>query len=71
MGWVQWLVYIISFFLPPFGFVTFWVFFGREPELSVVARNSLLASFIGIILMIILAAVGVSMFRIPWGIPTG
>jgi hypothetical protein len=67
MGWVQWLVYIISFFLPPFGFITFWVFAGREPELSVVGRNSLIASFIGVIVMLILAAVGITMFRIPWG----
>jgi len=71
MGWVQWLAYIISFFLPPFGFITFWVLAGKEPELGVVGRNSLIASFIGVIVLIILAAVGVTMFRIPWGMPGG
>ncbi len=69
MGPVQWLVYIISFFLPVFGFITFWVFSGREPELNVVARNSLIAGFIGVILWVILAAVGLTMFQIPWGWP--
>ena len=71
MSRVKWLVYILSFFLPVFGFVTFWVFAGREGELSDVARNSILASFIGVVLLIILAAVGLTMFDIPWGSPIG
>ncbi|MFC2021803.1 hypothetical protein ACFLTR_01120 [Chloroflexota bacterium] len=71
MSRVKWLVYILSFFLPVFGFVTFWVFAGREGELSDVARNSMLASFIGVVLLAILAAVGVTMFDIPWGSPVG
>ena len=25
MGWVKYLVYIASFFVPVFGFITFWV----------------------------------------------
>ena len=66
---VRWLVYIVAFFLPPFGWVTFWVFSGREPELKVIARGSMIASFIGVIILIILAAFGLVMFRIPWGIP--
>lgn len=60
MGWVKWLVYIASFFVPVFGFVTFWVLFGKDEELS---KNSLIASFFGLLLYIILAAVGVTMFN--------
>ena len=71
MGSVKWLVYILSFFIPIFGFVTFWVFAGREGELSDVAKYSLLASFIGVILLVILAAIGVTMFEVPWGSPVG
>jgi hypothetical protein len=66
---VRWLVYIVAFFLPMFGWVTFWVFSGREPELKVIARGSMIASFFGVVLWVILAAVGVTMFRIPWGLP--
>jgi len=66
---VRWLVYIVAFFLPVFGWVTFWVFSGREPELKVIARGSMIASFVGVILLVILAAVGITMFRVPWGIP--
>jgi len=71
MQWlrVRWLVYIVAFFLPVFGWITFWVFSGREPELKVIARGAMIASFVGVILLIILAAVGVTIFRIPWGIP--
>ena len=64
---VRWLVYIVAFFLPVFGWITFWVFSGREPELKVIARGSMVASFFGVILWIILAALGVTMFRIPFG----
>ena len=71
MGSVKWLVYILSFFIPIFGFITFWVFSGRDGDLDAVARMSLIASFIGVILWIILAAVGVTMFEIPWGMPGG
>ncbi|MFC1977259.1 hypothetical protein ACFLWS_03215 [Chloroflexota bacterium] len=71
MGRKKWLVYILSFFLPAFGFVTFWVFAGREDELGDVARNSMLASFIGVVLLVTLAAVGVTMFEIPWRSPVG
>ena len=69
MGLAKWLVYILSFFVPIFGFVTFWVFAGRGDELNSVARNSFIASFIGVVLLIILAAVGLTMFEIPWGWP--
>jgi len=71
MGLAKWLVYILSFFIPIFGFITFWVFSGRDGDLAAVARMSLIASFIGVILWIILAAVGVTMFEIPWGMPGG
>jgi len=65
---VRWLVYIVAFFLPPFGWITFWVFSGREPELKIIARGSMIASFVGVILLLILGAVGVTL-GIPWGIP--
>ena len=68
---VKWLVYILSFFIPVFGFITFWIFIGKEGELSEVARISLIVSFIGVVLLVILAAVGVTMFEIPWGITGG
>ena len=66
---VRWLVYIVAFFIPVFGWVTFWVFSGREPELKVIARGSMIASFVGTIILIILAAVGLTMFRIPLWLP--
>jgi hypothetical protein len=66
---VRWLVYIVSFFIPVFGWVTFWVFSGREPELKVIARGSMIASFVGTVLLIILAAVGLTMFPIPLRLP--
>ncbi len=66
---VRWLVYIAAFFIPVFGWVTFWVFSGREPELKVIARGSMIASFVGTILLIILAAVGLTMFPIPLWLP--
>jgi len=71
MGRTKWLVYILSFFLPIFGFVTFWVLAGREGDLGNIAKASLIASFVGVVLLIILAAVGVTMFDIPWGSPIG
>ncbi|MFC2044871.1 hypothetical protein ACFLT8_06775 [Chloroflexota bacterium] len=71
MGRSKWLVHILSFFIPIFGFVTFWVLAGRGDELNDIARNSLIASFIGVILLVILAAVGFTMFEIPFGSPIG
>ena len=68
---VRWLAYILSFFIPIFGWITFWVFSGRGPRLQVIARGCMIASFIGIIVLIILAAVGVSMFTIPLGVFPG
>lgn len=60
MGWVKWLVYIASFFVPVFGFITFWVLFGKDEEIS---KNSMIASFFGLLLYIILAAIGVTVFN--------
>ena len=67
---VPWLVYLLSLFIPVFGFITFWLFAGKEGELNIVARYSLIASFVGVVMYAILAAIGVSMFRIPW-LPLG
>ncbi|MBA7706300.1 hypothetical protein ES703_115152 [subsurface metagenome] len=62
MGAIQWLVYILSFLIPPLGFITFWVFAGKqEGELKRVAQWSLTASFIGVVVYLILASAGISL----------
>ena len=66
MGWVKWLVYIASFFVPIFGFVTFWVFAGRTDELREISKNAIIAGFFGLLLYIILAGVGVTIFEFLW-----
>jgi hypothetical protein len=63
MGWVRWLVYIPSFFVPIFGFVTFWIFAGRTDELQDISRGSMIAGFFGLVVYIILATLGVTMFN--------
>jgi hypothetical protein len=63
MGWVRWLVYIASFFIPVFGFITFWVFAGRTDELHDISRGCVIAGFFGLVLYVILAALGVTMFN--------
>ena len=60
------LVYILAFFIPIFGFITFWVFSGRENELKNVGRQSIIAGFFGVILYIILATLGITVFRFLW-----
>jgi len=69
MGWSKWLVYILSFFVPIFGFITFWVFSARNDELHIVAEKALICSFFGVILLIILIALGITVFEIPMMIP--
>jgi hypothetical protein len=66
LGWVQYLVYILSFFFPPFGFVTFWVFSGREEELRMVGKWSMLAAFIGVVVWCLVAALGLAPHRFLW-----
>ena len=61
MGAAKWLAYILSFFVPIFGFVSFWVFTGRNEEVDGVGKRCLIASFIGLVVFIILAAVGISL----------
>lgn len=62
MGALAWLVYILSFFAPPFGFITFWVFTGRrDDDLAGIARGSLIASFIGFVVWMIVAATGATL----------
>ncbi|HEX76082.1 MAG TPA: hypothetical protein G4O12_05815 [Dehalococcoidia bacterium] len=63
MGWVKWLIYIASFFVPIFGFITFWVFAGRTDELHDISRSCIIASFFGLLIYIILGAIGVTMFN--------
>ena len=60
MGWTKWLVFIASFFIPVFGFITFWVSMGKDEEIS---RGSMIASFFGMVVYIILAAIGVTVFN--------
>ncbi len=60
MGAAAWLAYILSFFIPIFGFVSFWVFSGREDEVDTVGRRCLIAGFIGLVVYVIAAAVGIS-----------
>ncbi len=66
MGWVNWLVYIASFFVPVFGFITFWVFAGRSDELKAISKGAVIAGFFGLLLYIILAALGITMFQFLW-----
>jgi hypothetical protein len=67
MGWVKWLVYIASFFIPIFGFITFWVFsaMGNKGDKEI-ARWSMVASFFGLVLYVILAALGLTVFSFLW-----
>jgi hypothetical protein len=66
MSWVKYLVYILSFFVPPVGVITFWVLMGRDEELTEIGRCSFLAAFIGIIVWIIVSIfVGIN-YQIPW-----
>jgi hypothetical protein len=62
MGWVKYLVYILSFFVPVFGFITFWVFSGRYDEMQEIAKVTMAVAFFGALVYIILAALGVTVF---------
>ena len=57
MGWVKYLVYIMSFFIPPVGVITFWVSLGRGEELNDIAKWSFFAAFVGLIVWCIIATV--------------
>ena len=61
MGVAAWFAYILSFFIPVFGFISFWVFAGREGDADSVGRWCLIIAFIGVVVYIIAAAVGISM----------
>jgi uncharacterized membrane protein len=54
-----WLAYILSFFIPVFGFVSFWVFSGREEEVDTVGKKCLISAFIGVVIYVIAAVVGI------------
>jgi hypothetical protein len=66
LGWVKYLVYIMSFFIPPLGVITFWVFLGRGEELEGVAKWSFLAAFIGVAMCFIVAVVLGATHRMYW-----
>jgi hypothetical protein len=61
MGVTAWLSYILSFFVPVFGFISFWVFLGREDEADTIGKGCFIAAFIGLIVYIVLAAIGISL----------
>jgi hypothetical protein len=66
MSWIKYLVYILSFIIPPVGVITFWVSLGRGGEVQDVGKWSFLAAFIGFIVWCIIAAVGGSMHSFFW-----
>ncbi len=61
LGWAKYLLYIMSFFIPPVGVLSMWVFLGRSDELKMHAKWCLILAFFGVVLYVILGAVGVSM----------
>ncbi len=60
--WVQYLTYIISFFIPPAGLISFWVFSGRDDEQKNIAKWCMLAAFIGFIVWAICCVLGMTFF---------
>jgi hypothetical protein len=66
MDWVKYLVYIMSFFIPPVGVITFWVSLGRSVELQEIGKWSFLAAFVGFVVWVIVAAVGGTTHRMFW-----
>ena len=64
MGWVNWLVYITSFFVPVFGFITFWVFSAKGDKKT--AKWAMVAGFFGLVLYVLLATLGVTVFGFLW-----
>jgi len=67
IGWVKWLIFILSLCIPPFGVITFWIFSGRDDEQKMIGKWALVAAFIGVVIWAILAAFGVTMNRMMWG----
>jgi hypothetical protein len=67
MGWVNWLVYIASFFIPIFGFISFWVFGAKGTKADKeIAKGSMIASFFGLVLYILFATLGITVFGFLW-----
>ena len=66
IGWIKYLVYIMSFIIPPVGVITFWVLIGGGEEPKDIAKWSFLAAFAGLVVWCIVAAVGGGMHRIFW-----
>jgi uncharacterized membrane protein len=66
MSWVKYLVYILSFLIPPVGIITFWVLLGREDELTDIAKWSFLAAFIGFVVWVIVAVAGGTTHQMFW-----
>ncbi|HTY81258.1 MAG TPA: hypothetical protein VMB24_00585 [Dehalococcoidales bacterium] len=66
MKWVKYLVFIMSFFIPPVGVVTFWVMSGRGDELHDIAKWSFFSAFIGFVVWVIVACVGGTVHHMWW-----
>lgn len=66
MGWVKYLLYVMSFLIPPVGVITFWVFSGRDGEYKDIAKWSFFGAFVGFVVWVIVAAVGGSMHQMFW-----
>ena len=66
LGWVKYLVYLMSFLIPPIGVITFWVFMRRGEELEDIAKWSFFAAFIGLVVWCIVAAVGGTTHQMFW-----
>ena len=66
IGWVQWLTYILSFFVPPFGVITFWIFSGRDEEQRRVGKWCLVLAFAGVVVWAICGFLGLTFHRFFW-----
>lgn len=66
MGWVKYLLYIMSFLIPPVGVISFWVLFRGDPEYKMLAKWSFFAAFVGFVVWVIVAAVGGTAHHMFW-----
>ena len=66
IGWIRYLVYITSFFFPPAGAITFWVFTGRNEEFTNVGKWSFFWAFAGLVVCAIIIIIGWATGRMFW-----
>jgi hypothetical protein len=67
IGWVKYLLFIMSFIIPPVGVISFWIFAGRDGELKDIAKWALLAAFIGLVAWLVCSILGFTFHRHFWG----